>query len=158
MNCLTFCPAPAFFFIIYFFVVVQAGSICVCRHAHPALAPLFVLYIFSSFFLSTLLPWGPRKCVKIMPQLERLDTSERKTHRKYTYTYIIQRRKKENKREKKKVGKQNAPDTDVGQTKAGQPIYFYFIDACLRLLQSFSSESHFFFSSFIIFFFSFQRR
>jgi len=49
------------------------------------------------------------------------------------------------------VGKQNAPDTDVGQTKAGQPIYFYFIDACLRFLQSFSSESHFFFSSFIFF-------
>lgn len=50
-------------------------------------APVRIIHFFF-FFLSTLLPWGPRKCVKIMPQLERLDTSERKTHRKYTYIHI----------------------------------------------------------------------
>jgi len=36
------------------------------------------------------------------------------------------------------MGKQNAGDTDVGETQAGQPIYFYFIEACLRFLLDFS--------------------
>jgi len=42
------------------------------------------------------------------------------------------------KEREKKMGKQNAGDTDVGETQAGQPIYFYFIEACLRFLLDFS--------------------
>lgn len=95
MNCLTLLlqlqlPPPNIFLYYLFFVVVivvvQAGSLCVC-HAHPALSPPFLSYIF---FINTS-AGGPSKCVKIMPQLEQLDTSKRRKRTKnilYVYKYI----------------------------------------------------------------------